>query len=329
MPRLRNAGACNRALDAAMEWLKPLFGKEDDWSAASHPLLTYHKVPYLMAVRGHSEDCRRALIWIKANLMTREGDLLGAPRQEGQAPVPAHTREKCWVAAAAHLTGRYDISFPAACFQAAQQGRSTGGVYNVDAAGRREETAEVRATAIAGALFTMLGDLPRARLAARFLARAIELQSEQDRFFLHMDEFGRAASRFPRELAATRVITTASRGPQLSYLAMPVVFLTRLHLATGEPEWLDAAMDYYAFTQQFREEATLGEDSAALAWAAATLYGVTRRRAYYDAAERVVESWIGRQRSDGSWRKSRDEEAAIALTAQTAVCLFECLREAQ
>ena len=329
MPRLRNAVACNRAVDAAMDWLKPLFGKEDDWSAAAHPLLTYHKVPYLMAVRGHQEECRRALIWIKANLMTREGDFLGAPREEGKPPLAAHTREKCWTAAAAHLSGRYDISFPAGRFQAAQQGRSTGGVYNVDAGGRREDTADIRATAIAGALFVLLGDLPRARLAARFLARAIEMQSELARFFLHMDEFGRAASRFPREQAATHVISTASRGPQLSYLAMPVIFLARLHLATGETEWIESAMDYYAFIQQFRDEAMLGDDSAALAWAAATLYGVTRRRLYYDAAERVVEAWVANQRPDGSWRRSKDEEAAIALTAQTAVCLFEALREAQ
>jgi len=316
-------------VEAAVEWLRPLFGKDDEWTATSHPLLTYHKVPYLMLVRGRQEECRRALLWIKANLMTREGDFLGAPREEGREPMAAHTREKCWVAIAAHLSGRYDVSFPAARFQAGQQGGSTGGVYNVDAAGRREDTADVRATAIAGALFIVTGDLFRARLAARFLARAIQMQSEQARFFLHMDEFGRTASHFPRDQTATRVISTSSRGPQLSYLATPVVFLTRLCLATGETEWLETAMDYYAFMQQFRDEAVLGEDSAALAWAAATLYGVTRRRVYYDAAERVVDSWIERQRSDGSWRKSKDAAAAIALTAQTAMCLSESLREAQ
>ena len=312
-----------------MEWIEPQFGQEDHWLAQPHPLLTYHKVPYLMAARGRQEECRRSLTWIKANLMTPEGDFHGAPAEDGKAAQAAFVREKCWVAMAAQISGRYDISMPAAHYLASCQGGSTGGVYNVDATGAREEAADVRATASAGAVFVATGCLCQARLAGRFLARAIQLQSEQHRFFVRMDDLGRTVNKVPRAHAAADTVVKPTRGAQLSYLAMPIIFLVRLQMATGETEWLEAAMDYYAFTDQFREEALHGDDSAAMAWAAGMLYGATRRRVYYDAAEKVCERWLDCQKNDGSWRKSKDTAAAIALTSQTAVSLFEALREAQ
>ena len=91
----------------------------------------------------------------------------------------------------------------------------------------------------------------------------------------------------------------------------------------------DAAMDYFLFTDRLREEALTGQDSATLAWAAAALYGITRRRLCYDAAEKIAQAWIQKQRPDGAWRAGRDEAAGLALTIQNALCLAETLREAQ
>jgi hypothetical protein len=130
-------------------------------------------------------------------------------------------------------------------------------------------------------------------------------------------------------LASGSALRAKRRKQQLSYLAGPVVFLCRLHLATGEMEWLDAAMDYFLFTDRLRDEALAGEDSATLAWAAATLYGITRRRVCYDAAEKIAQGLIQQQRADGSWPVGRDEAASLALTIQNTLCLVETLREAQ
>lgn len=325
MPRLRNAAACQKAVDTAMAWLEPHFDTGEEWSARPLPLLTYHKLPYLMSVRGHLEECRRALSWIKANLMTADGDLRAAPA-DGKATV-AQIREKSWVALSAQVSARYDISFAVARFLAHHQGGSTGAVYDVDADGQRETTADVRTTASAGLVFLATGRRREARAAGRFLAGAIQSQTDHDRFYVRVDSLGRAVSRLPRE--QTGVVKSTRRGPELSYLAVPIVFLTRLYLATDEAEWRDTAMDYFVFTEQFLKESPDCPDSASMAWAAAALYSVTRRRVYYDSAERLVQTWIDKQRSDGSWRVSRDEAENIALTTQTALCLLESLREAQ
>ena len=102
------------------------------------------------------------------------------------------------------------------------------------------------------------------------------------------------------------------------------------------PEWREAALDYFAVAsacnENPQESADKLEESSYLAWAAATLYGISRRRVYYDAAEQITQSWIERQETDGSWRAQgakRQDEPTITLTAQTALCIAEAVREAQ
>ena len=331
MPRLRNAAACERAVNHAVKWLKTRYGDDEEWSNHSQPLLTYHKLPYLFAITGNQEQCRRALTWIKANLFTDRGDFLAAPAEEGKPPARAAVREKAWVALAAQITGRFDISLPAARFLASRQGGATGGVYEAGAQGLAD-AADVRSTACAGFVFLHGGLLSEARGAGRFLVRAMELQVEEDRFYLRLDGQGRQVTSFPRAQADSRVVIKTHRRPFLSYLGTPAVFLTKFHLATGEEEWLEAAMDYWGFAERCGADGLASDDSAFLAWGAACLYSITRRRIYYDSAERVAQAWIERQKSDGTWRAhgaTRDVAATLALTAQTGLCLAEALREAQ
>jgi len=332
MPRLRNANACRRAVRQALEWLGPQFGNDEEWAARPHPLAAYHKVPYLLAATGHVEECRRALIWIKANLFTGDGDFLAAPKQEDKTVPPAHARDKAWVALAAQVSGCFDIARPAATFLADQQGASTGGVYDLDADGNRAAGADVRTTASAGLVFLSCGLLEQARRAGHFLTRAVQAQSDENRFYVRLDSRGDPIRKFRKAEAAAHVVARARGRTRVSYLGIPMVCLARLHLATGEAEWLEAAMDYFAFGTQYREEAWTGERSGPLGWGAAMLYGITRRRLYYDAADRVAQAWIQCQRPDGSWRprtRSQHLSAAITRTAEAALCLLESLREAQ
>jgi uncharacterized protein YyaL (SSP411 family) len=118
----------------------------------------------------------------------------------------------------------------------------------------------------------------------------------------------------------------------VGYLGLPAIFLARMHMASGETEWLESAMDYFAFGEQCAPEAIVAMDSSALAWAASALYGITRRRRYYDFAERLVQAWLDSQRPDGTWRSQgavKDDAATLNLTVRTATYLLESLREAQ
>ena len=330
MPRLRNANACCSAAREAIEWLNPHFGTVEEWAARPHPLVAYHKVPYLFAIAGRVEECTRALQWIKANLFTPKGDLLSSVREEGKPAQPARIREKSWVALAGHLSGRYDIVGTIATLMAKQQGLRTGGVYDVDAEGNRLASANIRTTACAGMAFLASGRIKEARLAGRFVAKVAECQLDTPRFFLRLDDMGHLVQKFPKTKAERHVLARMRGQTQLSSLSIPMVFLAKLHRVTEEGEWLEAALDYYTIIEQFSEAARTGVDSGAFAWGAALLYGITRRRFYYDTAEKVAQDWIDRQRADGSWHtRSATQPDDIAMTAEGALSLLEAIREAQ
>ncbi len=333
MPRLRNAQTC---LDAAMhglDWLIDHLGDDDGGLVAAYPLPAYCKVPYLLVIAGRLEECRRTMLGINANLFAADGELLSAPAREGEPlPAPARTGEKTWLALAAHLSGRFDISFRLIRLLAEQQGGATGGVYNLDSHGIRAASADVRSTAAAGLAFLTCGLLSNARDAGRFLCHAIQRQTDDKTFHVRLDTTARPIRTYSRAKASTYVVARARGHTQLSYLGLPVIFLAKLHLATGDADWLEAAMDYYAFAEQYSRKAWSGEESGSLCWAASALYGITRRRVYYDAAERVAQAWIQRQRSDGSWPPGNApcyEADILSLTAETGISLLESIREAQ
>jgi hypothetical protein len=332
MPRLRNADACHDAASRGLQWLQERCGTTEEWTAFPHPLLVYHKVPCLMALLGLQEHCRRALLWIREKLMLPDGDLLAAPAAGGETPVRARTFEKAWIAIAAQMTGRFDVSFDIARFLAAHQGGSTGAVYDLDPHGESEPSAHVPVTATAGQLFLYCGMREEARLAGRFLARVLEMQPEEDRFYVRIHDDGKLVTKLPRDKAGKDVVTASQKKAAISAVAVPAVFFCQLHVATGEPAWREAALDYYTFAEACAPDPAVLEDGASLAWAAAWLYNITRRRVYYDAAERITQGWIDQQKPDGRWTplgKSRDDGEVIALTARTALYLAETAREAQ
>ena len=330
MPRLRKANACLRAARKSLDWLKNNFGGDEEWAAVPHPLVTYHKLAYLFNIAGSVEECSRALGWIKANLQTADGDLLRSAPENGKDTEKARVREKAWVALAAHRSGRYDMFNALVALLARQQGRNTGGVYDVDGEGRRLETANVRTTACAGLVFLTAGALSEARAAGRFVTQVIRSQPSAKKFYLRLDSLGRPVTKYPKGKMGRYLISHAKGRAELSHFGIPIVFLTRLHLATGEEAWLETAMDYYARAGEFDEESLRGLDSGPYAWGAAALYAITRRRFYYDRAEEVAQAWVDRQKGDGSWGpRGAPLPTAIALTVEGALSLLETLREAQ
>lgn len=331
MPRLRNADACVRAADGAFGWVRSCLDHAEDGPCAAYPLTAYHKVPYLFHITGRIEDCRDLLAHIQASLLTDSGDVLMRPDHADNPARPAPVREEGWIALAAHLAGRYDISYPLAAHLRARQGVRTGGVYDVAPDRNLQNNADVRSTACAGMTYLQCGFRAEARRAGMFLSAAVEPQTEAKRFYLRLDALCRLVRKFPKDQSAAYVLGKARGRTEFSYLGMPIVFLAKLYLATGEGEWLEAAMDYFTVAENCGRAAWNGPDVGALGWGAAILYDLTRRRLFYDAAEALTQSQVNHIAANGYWkvRNGSDQGAALHHTAETAVCLLESVREAR
>jgi len=329
MPRLRNASACLRAAAQSVAWLKAHCAAEEKSPCRDYPLWAYHKVPYLFLLTGDLETCRTVLAWIVETLLLPGGDLrAGADENAGKAR--AGLREMAWVTLGAHLACRYELSLPLLEELLERQGPNTGGLYERGADGRLESTADIRATACGGLVFLACGQLAQARRAGQFLVRAVQQQIGSKRFLLRMDNLGQPVRKYPQEASASHVLSTARGKTAFGYLGLPMVLLTRLNLATGEGEWLDAAMDYYSVAERYGKQSWVGPEVGMLAWGAAALYDRTRRRIYYDAAEAAAQALIQSLGPDGAWSmRSGNEPTTVACTAEAAVSLLEAVREAR
>jgi len=329
MPRLRNAASCLRAAEKAAEWLDARCESTEDFPCGAHPLSTYCKVPQVFLLTGRQEKCRLLLHGVHERLLAPGGALRLHPATKDVPPPAADGVAAAWIAVTAQMAGRFELSLPVARGLLARQGAVTGGVHG-PADGGCGAPPDTLSTACAGLAFLMCGLMDPARRAGAFLQRVAQQEPEERSFFVRLDAQGRTIRDFTRG-EAPQYVLTRGRGPLgLGYLALPIVLLTRLHAATGEEEWLDAAMDYYAAAERFGKDLWVGPDAGAFAWGAAALYDATRRRVYYESAEAVAQSLVEGLKSDGHWpaRSASDAESEILLTTEAALCLLEAVREA-
>ena len=103
-------------------------------------------------------------------------------------------------------------------------------------------------------------------------------------------------------------------------------FLARLHMATGEPEWLDLAREYMRFAEGVGEYHFRLLRAGKVGWAASVLYTLTGEDKYRDMAVRVGDNLIERQSAEGYWEwKAEDGTSAPHndVTAEMVVWLDE------
>jgi hypothetical protein len=328
MPKLRNAQSYARTADKACAWLKTQFDDSKTSPCDIAPLKAYQKVPFLFAASGLQDEARNLLSHVKNELLDDTLGLLTAPAKQGGIPAPVS--EQAWIATAAQVTGRFCLSRKIIDGLLLHQGPRTGGFYDV-VDGARKTTADVRTTACAALALLYAGRYDAARLAGGFLAAAVQQQTESERFFVRLDSMARVVTHIPKGESADYVIGRAKGRVEFSFLGLPIIFLTKLYLATEESEWLEAAMDYFVIAENYGREIWTGLDIGTLGWGAAALYDITRRRFYYDAADGIALSLNEQFTQDGRWpaRPATDIPATIWATAEGALTLMEAAREAQ
>ena len=342
MPRLQRAKTCQQSVEKGVAFLLshvseegPIGGVEDLGRVALLPLVLAHC--------GRVEEMQWLLEWA--------GGRLAKPDETGPVPVEA----LAWLGLGAHEAARYDLSFALAARLVACQGKSTGGVYEEEGVPRvpGQSTVHLVPTAAAGLLFLACGLLAEARRAANFLREALARQPRSGVFHARFDHRGLPAPRPAEQGASDRAEALGARrlphdldrskgGQVFDILGLPEVFLARLHLASGEAQFLDAAKGYAHVAHRVDSDIWRSASGCISAWGEATLYRITRRRRYLRFAERLVGHLIDSQEEDGRWTPARaepsgddgenaadDPAGAIETTARVVHALLECLREVQ
>ena len=347
MPRLRNAEECAAAALKGKDWVlsqaledgsfRSAGGAEAAGDGQESSLWAYHKAPVLFCRSGDGDQAARLLHWMSRRLMPATGLFRGTEEDGEDEALLQHADMNAWVCRGAHLCARYDLSFAGCAYLAACQGKEVGGVYNRRRDGSRCATHDVVSAASAGLAFLCLGRMAEARRAGAFLIRALENQPAPKRFYVRFDGEAKPATEFPESLAQLYVVDGTQTGQQYGFLGVPAVLLARLARATGETEFLEGAKEYFRLAEGCAADLFGTLACGKVGWAGAVLYAMTRRRRYYEAAEKAAVFLVAAQDAEGRWfdrsacetGDAQSQADSLSLTSEMSVLLFECLSEIQ
>jgi len=354
--KLRIARKCQEAAEKGLAWIlgagkgsgvfcppetgpKGASRREASGRKSSPPafprLVACHKVPYLLARAGRGPETAACLDWLRDHVRQDDGSFGDPAAWDGvDEAEDRHAYMNAWLAQGAHLAGRFELSYPTAAYLASCQGRSVGGVYNAHD-GERAGTHDAGTAACAGLAFLSCGMLDRARKAGQFLVDALRAQPQPGRFCLRFDCHGRAVATPPPGREAAYVVAAGEAHQHYDCLQIAAVFLARLSVIEDDPEFLAAAKEYARFLDACAPQALSVSPTGLPGWAAAVLYRITRRRAYYEVAERAAARLIEEQHESGLWFDGLEYDTPAAqprtglldMTATMTVLLHEFLCE--
>ena len=324
MPRLQRAKTCIQAVEKGAAHLVSLQAQDGSLGENAATTRACHKAVLAMVNTGRLEEVQRLLEWIKGRY------------REGNGAVDAPHPVAAWIIIGAHLSGRLDLSLPAAAHVAHCQGKGTGGIYETEN-GRRRSCHHLCSTAAGGLALLTCGRISAAWQAGAFLRRALGLQPRGNRFYACFDHRARPVADADEGDAPdpNSVLNKSQSGQQYEILGLPELFLAKLHLATGDEDFLNAAKGYAHLAHRVEQDIWRSLAGCMSAWGEAILYRLTRRRRYLRFAERLVGHLIDGQHEDGSWHPQAAEgeeptpEAVVDATATALLTLTECLREVQ
>jgi hypothetical protein len=254
---------------------------------------------------GEIEAASRVLDWIYHHMFTPEGAIEGVSPQGGFESRYGSYPIAC-ILVGATLLRRFDVICPGTRHLLAWQDPDSGGFFN----DRRDFTAsgeqELFPTAQGGMTLLLVGQIEAAERAGYWFKRLWELQPDVAHRLYHVfnPATGLIMDYEPDQEAL--YVTKKDEPWQHHYNGgIAAAFLTKLHMATGEREWLDLARAYQAFSMTTDECQFQSMQVCKSGWGAGLLYLVTREARYRDWTVRLGDWFLEHQLQDGHWENTK------------------------
>ena len=113
-------------------------------------------------------------------------------------------------------------------------------------------------------------------------------------------------------------------GRRQAYYApgIAAAFLARLHMATGQPAYLELAESYIQFAMRCSGDQFMRPQVGKVGWGASLLYQITKKYEYRDLAFRVGDYLLDNQFEEGYWLNTHPAVAyhnVLEVTAEFVV----------
>ncbi len=292
--------ACRRGTD----WLLRFIDGEGRVGPVEQGL-HYYRVPWALILMGEVSAASRVLDWIRRNMFSDDGAF------EGLSPQGVFERRYGSYPLACLLVGgtmlrRFDLVYPGTERLLTWQDSISGGFFGnwsrMDACGEQE----LFPTCQAGMTLLMVGQIEAARRAGRWLERVWHRQPDSEhRLYAVYTRSAGLVREFPPEQEALYV--TKKDDPWQHHFngGIAAAFLTQLHLATGEPEWLDLARAYQRFSMTTDECQFRSMQTCKSGWGSGLLYVATREEGYRNWTLRLGDWFLEHQHEDGHWENTK------------------------
>ncbi len=282
----------------------------------------YYRIPWALAVTGYDREASMLLEWIRNNMFTTEGDFAGKYSRENY--VNYYSYPNANIIYGSHILRQFDISYKGMRFLLNLQDKDSGGFFNrKDEMGPSGEE-DLWCTSQAGLTCLITGYLKEATSVASFMETLYELQPDiKHRLYFVYSPNNGLVTDFSKD-NATRYCVDVNKPKQWYFEpGIAAAFLCRMHMATGEPSYLNLAKKYIEFAMRCTQMFSVPQ-VCKVGWGSALLYQITKDTTFYDLAMKVAQYYIDHQYPEGYWMNIEPYRAfpnVIEITAEFVVHL--------
>ena len=298
------------AVDRGVRWLISRQGEDGsirlEGEKPSRDPQSYYKVVWPLTLAGRLREANLTANYIKSDFMLSNGDFSGGePRSsEEWFQWRYYTYLNVWIVLGAHKLGRFDLSIPGFSYMLKYRDPETGGFCNEKPYPEGNYIEDALSASYNGLACLNLGCIEEAEGAGNFLLRLLSVQPEPDeRFYVALNAKKGLITEFPEEEAPYRVVEAKATQQYYYYLGYPIIFLSKLYLATNKRIYLEAAEKYFNFTKLCSKDVYASPPSGKLGWGCAALYSITGDRDVGEAVKSVVKYLLQTQEEEGCWAR--------------------------
>jgi len=289
--------------DRAVAFILQQIGDDGRVICAAGPRVTFYRVPWALAVSGETAAASRMLGWVEAAAMDADGHFHGGLALTPEANATTAGYAETCLAYGAVLLRRFDLARRAMAYAELFVDPVTGGSFMDPDRTGADDPQLLFLTCQYGNSAIMTGNLAGALRAAGWLERLWNAQPDlPNRLYTIWTRAGGLATVVPPGGDPRQYIDVAQEERQYHYNGgIAASFLGHLHLATGDPRWLELGRNYQRYSMESTDEQFKTRQVCKSAWGAGLLSLATSDPVYLPWLLKMGDWFVGLQLTDGSW----------------------------
>ena len=261
----------------------------------------FYRAPWTFTQVGATHAATAICGWIRREMLTADGEIGGPYRKFDDA----YAYRNATLIVGAHQARQYDLSLGIVHRLAEWQDPISGGSSNDRLPdGTQSDDMDIPYACGPGFAFLATGQLDRARRVYGFLKRIYEAQTALPTRFHYA--WSRSAqgtiTEFTEEERFGRLVDNqAARRQRWTIGGISAGFLCRLHMADPNPDYLELARRYQAFSMASTDRQFDYPQVCKSSWGSSLLYELTGEEQYEEWTYRMGDWYAGTQQADGHW----------------------------